>query len=294
MRHVYLDATTYLERKQEGTMTLPDGKVPVILTFGDWRDVEGVKFPFAIDEERVSFPPQTFAIYTERIEPEPGGGRRDVQDARQAGHNKVRVRSPSQRPPRRDPDSRRSRLGGRWWWRATHPLVPPDTTAGWVPAVVAAGHRTRLSEPFGIALGPDGSIYVSEGGDAPAIRRVTSDGDVRPLAGGRRGFADGRGSSAAFDTPSHLALGRDGALYVADTGNHAIRRVTPEGDVSTIAGDGAPGGGDGAGARLNGPVGVAAGVDGSVLVADTYNDRIVRLDAPASAGSSSSPAGGVG
>ena len=52
-------------------MTLPDGKVPVILTFGDWRDVEGVKFPFAIDEERVSFPPQTFAIYTERIELNP-------------------------------------------------------------------------------------------------------------------------------------------------------------------------------------------------------------------------------
>ena len=71
VRHVYLDQTTYLERKQEGTMTLPDGKVPVILTFGDWRDVNGVKFPFAIDEERVSFPPQTFAIYTERIELNP-------------------------------------------------------------------------------------------------------------------------------------------------------------------------------------------------------------------------------
>ena len=71
VRHVYLDATTYLERKQEGTITLPDGKVPVILTFGEWRDVDGVKFPFAIDEERVSFPPQTFAIYTERIEVNP-------------------------------------------------------------------------------------------------------------------------------------------------------------------------------------------------------------------------------
>lgn len=71
VRYVYLDAGTYLERKQEGTMTLADGKVPVILTFGDWRDVEGVKFPFAIDEERVSFPPTTFAIYTERIELNP-------------------------------------------------------------------------------------------------------------------------------------------------------------------------------------------------------------------------------
>lgn len=72
VRYVYLDATTYLERRQEGTMTLPQaGKVPVILTFSDWRDVEGIKFPFAIDEERNSFPPQTFAIYTERIELNP-------------------------------------------------------------------------------------------------------------------------------------------------------------------------------------------------------------------------------
>ena len=138
---------------------------------------------------------------------------------------------------------------GRWWWGATHPHIPADTPSGWVPGVVvAAGHRTPLAEPFGIAIGPDGAIYVSEGGDSCAIRRVTPDGDVQLLAGGRRGFADGRGAAAAFDTPSHLAVGPDGALYVADTGNHAIRRVTPDGEVSTIAGDGTPGGGDGPGA----------------------------------------------
>lgn len=71
VRHVYLDAGTFLERKQEGTMSLPDGKVLVIITFGDWCDVDDVKFPFAIDEERVSFPPQTFAIYTQRVELNP-------------------------------------------------------------------------------------------------------------------------------------------------------------------------------------------------------------------------------
>jgi sugar lactone lactonase YvrE len=167
---------------------------------------------------------------------------------------------------------------GRWWWRATHPLVPAETPPGWVPVVVvAAGHRTPLSEPFGIALAPDGAIYISDGGDAPAIRRLRPEGDVQTIAGGGRGFADGKGSAAAFDTPSHLALGPDGAIYVADTGNHAIRRVTPEGAVSTIAGDGTPGTGDGPGARLNGPVGVAVGLGGRVLVADTYNDRVVVL-----------------
>ena len=71
VRHVYLDAATFLERKHVGTLTLPSGKVPVVITFSDWRDVDGVKFPFAIDEERDSFPPQTFAIYTERIELNP-------------------------------------------------------------------------------------------------------------------------------------------------------------------------------------------------------------------------------
>jgi hypothetical protein len=71
VRHVWLDATTYLERRHEGTMTMPDGKVPVIITFAEWKDVQGVKFPFAVDEERNSFPPQTFAIYTERVEINP-------------------------------------------------------------------------------------------------------------------------------------------------------------------------------------------------------------------------------
>jgi hypothetical protein len=71
VRHVWLDADTYLERRHEGTMTMPDGKVPVIVTFAEWKDVQGVKFPFAIDEERNSFPPQTFAIYTERVEINP-------------------------------------------------------------------------------------------------------------------------------------------------------------------------------------------------------------------------------
>lgn len=169
---------------------------------------------------------------------------------------------------------------GRWWWRATHPIVPADTPSGWVPTlVVAAGHRAPLTEPFGVAVGPDGAIYFTQGGDTPAIGRVTNGGEVEWVAGGTRGFADGRGTAAAFDTPSHLAIGRDGILYVADTGNHAIRRVTPAGDVSTIAGDGTPGGGEGTSARLNGPVGVAVTVDDRLLVADTYNDRVVVLGA---------------
>ena len=72
-----------------------------------------------------------------------------------------------------------------------------------------------------------------------------------------------------------------GTLYVADTGNNAVRRIAPDGTVSTVAGDGTAGYRDGPGAqaRFNGPVGVAVDAGGRVLVADTYNDRI-RAIAP--------------
>jgi hypothetical protein len=106
---------------------------------------------------------------------------------------------------------------------------------------------------------------------------------VTTIAGGTRGFADGDGRAARFDTPSGLAIDEDGNLYVADTGNHAIRRVTPDGVVTTLAGDGTPGYQDGYGpyARFNGPIGVAIDPFARrLVVADTYNDvvRIVDLD----------------
>jgi hypothetical protein len=69
VRTVFLDASTYLERKQVGTLTMPQGQaVPVTLTFGDYREVEGIMMPFAIDEERDAFPVQTIAIYVEKVE----------------------------------------------------------------------------------------------------------------------------------------------------------------------------------------------------------------------------------
>lgn len=67
-RHVYLDASTFLERRQTGTFILPNNsRVAVILDYSDWRDVDGVKFPFAIDEDRDAMG-QTYAVYVETIE----------------------------------------------------------------------------------------------------------------------------------------------------------------------------------------------------------------------------------
>jgi sugar lactone lactonase YvrE len=139
--------------------------------------------------------------------------------------------------------------------------------------------QSRFSDPFGVAVDMHGNVYVTDGGDGNRIRKIALDGTVSTFAGGREGFVDGEGSAAAFHTPSALALDRHGNLYVADTGNHAIRKITPDGKVTTLAGSGKPGFVDGnsASAQFNSPVGLAVDNAGIVYVADTYNDRIRRV-----------------
>lgn len=171
-----------------------------------------------------------------------------------------------------------------WWYLIRIPELEP----GWgARVVVLAGDgipgfrdggpsRAQFSDPWGVAIAADGTIFVADAGVAHAIRRVSPAGFVSTLAGGGRGFVDGHRAAARFDTPSGLALAPDGTLYLADTANNAIRRITSAGDVSTLAGDSVAGYRDGpAGqARFNGPLGVAVDAAGRVIVADTYNDRI--------------------
>jgi DNA-binding beta-propeller fold protein YncE len=139
--------------------------------------------------------------------------------------------------------------------------------------------QARFSDPFGVAVDAKGNVYVADAGENNRIRKITPEGMVTTLAGGEEGFQDGQGTSARFNTPSALAIDAQGNLYVADTGNNAIRKVTSEGMVTTIAGSGAVGFKDGAAreAEFNAPVGVAVDAQGSVFVADTYNDRVRRV-----------------
>lgn len=139
--------------------------------------------------------------------------------------------------------------------------------------------QSRFGDPFGVAIDANGNVYVADGGDSNRIRKISPDGVVSTVAGGREGFADGAGSAAAFHTPSALAVDRSGHLYVADTGNHAVRKISPDGSVTTLAGSGKPGFADGKGAQaqFNGPVGIVVDKAGNVYVADTYNDRIRRI-----------------
>ncbi|HEY9855800.1 MAG TPA: hypothetical protein V6D05_08705, partial [Stenomitos sp.] len=105
-------------------------------------------------------------------------------------------------------------------------------------------------------------------------RIVTVAGD------GTAGASNGVGVAARFNSPRGLAVDAQGNLYVADTGNNVIRKITPWGSVSTVAGSGIAGyaDGTGAGAKFNGPSGVAMDASGSLYVADTFNQRIRRID----------------
>lgn len=140
-------------------------------------------------------------------------------------------------------------------------------------------NQARFADPFGIAVDSKGNVYVADAGENNRIRKITPEGIVTTLAGAEEGFQDGQGASARFNTPSALAVDAHDNLYVADTGNNAIRRVTPDGTVTTLAGGGDAGYMDARArdARFNAPVGVAVDSEGQVYVADTYNDRIRKV-----------------
>jgi sugar lactone lactonase YvrE len=167
-------------------------------------------------------------------------------------------------------NARQSATPGRAFWL---PAEPP-TQAAWSARVTPLAGV--FGDPFGTVVDAHGNVFVADGGDCSCIRRIGPDGGMTLFAGGHAGFADGPGAAAAFDTPSALAIDRLGNLYVADTRNNAIRKVAPDGTVTTLAGDGDAGYVDAIGraARFDGPVGVAVDRAGIVYVADTYNDRI--------------------
>ena len=161
-------------------------------------------------------------------------------------------------------------------YRRSRPLPTPVGWKAHVTTLAGDGSPLALSDPFGVAVATDGSVFFTDAGEHNRIHKLTPDGSVTTLAGGSEGFSDGLATTASFNTPSGLVLDDDGNLFVADTGNNRIRKITPEGQVSTVAGDGTAGYRDGpsAQAQFNGPIGVAVDAGGIIYVADAYNDRI--------------------
>ncbi|MBM3270486.1 MAG: hypothetical protein FJZ01_22860 [Candidatus Sericytochromatia bacterium] len=154
--------------------------------------------------------------------------------------------------------------------------VAGDGSAGFADA---SGAAARFNNPSGLALDVSANLYVADQGNS-RIRKVAANGDVSTFAGdGTYGFADGSAAIARFRSPVGLAIDTADNLYVADSDNHRIRKISPAGAVSTVAGDGTAGFADGAtsSARFNLPRGVAVDGAGNVLVADTNNSRIRRI-----------------
>jgi streptogramin lyase len=141
---------------------------------------------------------------------------------------------------------------------------------------------TTFSGMGSVAVDAAGDIYLADTGNH-AIRRIARSGAVTTVAGtGAAGFVNGNGRAASFNRPTAVAVDRNGNLYVADSGNNAIRKISPAGDVSTFAGRAAAGFSDGPGpaAAFYGPDDVAVGADGTVYVSDTGN-RAIRKITPA-------------
>ena len=155
-----------------------------------------------------------------------------------------------------------------------------DTLAGNGTAAFLDGTGTaaRFDSPSGVAVDAQGNVYVGDRVNR-RIRKITPGGVVTTIAGsGAAGSADGTGAAATFNDPQGVAVDRNGNVFVADTGNHRIRRITPGGVVTTLAGSSLGfAEGTGAAAQFNKLAGLAVGADGNLYVADTDNHRIRRV-----------------
>lgn len=169
--------------------------------------------------------------------------------------------------------------------RQIDPSGNVTTVAGSSSAVGSqdgAGNAARFNSPQGIARAPDGSLYVADTQNH-TIRRIVLPGTVTTFAGspGQSGSQDGMGNAARFNQPRGLAFDAAGNLYVADTGNHLIRRISPAGAVTTLAGkpglsgtfDATPG----TGALFNEPTGIVVGPDGNLYVTDVNTSFVRRF-----------------
>lgn len=137
----------------------------------------------------------------------------------------------------------------------------------------------RLNYPWKIAADNNGNIFVADGGNS-AIRKIDNSGNVTTYAGTNSpGLVDGTTTTARFKRPVDVIFDKTGNLYVADDNNHAIRKISTNGTVTTLAGNGTPGYADGSKSvsRLNLPSGLALDDSGNLYIADRMNNRIRKL-----------------
>lgn len=154
-------------------------------------------------------------------------------------------------------------------------------TSGTAGSADGTGAAARFNQPGGIVLLASGALIVADTANA-TIRQVTAEGAVTTLAGaaGTRGGVDGTGTAANFSSPVGVERDAQGNIYVADAMNNTVRRITPAGAVTTVAGSaGATGAADGTGssARFNFPTGIAVDGGGNLYVSDTTNNTLRKI-----------------
>jgi IPT/TIG domain/NHL repeat len=144
------------------------------------------------------------------------------------------------------------------------------------------GTTALFNFPTGIVKDAAGNFFVADR-DNHRIRKMTPAGVITTFAGsGVAGLLDGTGTTARFNQPYGIAIDASDNIYIADRINHAIRKITPAGVVTTIAGNGTPGlaNATGSAARFNEPLGLAVDATGNIFVAD-YINSLVRKVTPA-------------
>ena len=142
------------------------------------------------------------------------------------------------------------------------------------------GATAKFNYPSGIAVDAHGNVFVADQGNS-RIRKITPTGMVSTFAGnGTVGFADGTGSTAKFNNTYGVAVDANGNVFVADRGNYSIRKISPAGMVSTMAGNGTFGYADGVGseARFRDFGGVAVDANGNIFVSEFFSSRIRKIN----------------
>jgi serine/threonine protein kinase, bacterial len=141
------------------------------------------------------------------------------------------------------------------------------------------GVAASFNDPSGVAIDPANNVYVADFGNNE-IRKITPNGEVSTFAGNLNlGYSDGTGALASFNHPSAVAVDASGNVFVADDGNCLIRKITPEGATTTIAGTRALGSANGIGtqASFHFPLGIAIDSEGNIYVADSFNNQIRKI-----------------
>ena len=156
-------------------------------------------------------------------------------------------------------------------------------SSGQAGAADGVGTAARFNDPSGVTAAADGTLSVADNANA-TIRRITPAGVVSTFAGSStvRGNGDATGIAATFSSPIGIGQDVSGNLFVADATNNTLRKITPAGVVTTLAGSaGVAGAVDGAGnlARFNHPTGIAVDATGNIFVADTTNNTIRKVTA---------------